>query len=164
MRDSDGRAGAGRALARLLLGLSLALPPGLAVAGSAADTVEAFYLPKVRDVTNPAMRSRFVDPARAQLDRDARDKKKGGTGCIQWEVAADAQTGDFDQKTIKRTLKLEEKVNGNKARVTARFEVFPEGNDRSEIIWTLSRVGGTWKIADIASVASDWRLSELPCR
>lgn len=48
--------------------------------------------------------------------------------------------------------------------MTASFDLFPEGDDAGrEMHWTLKKIDGKWKIADIASKTSDWTLSKLEC-
>ncbi|TIX63471.1 MAG: hypothetical protein E5V30_30905, partial [Mesorhizobium sp.] len=63
-----------------------------------------------------------------------------------------------------KTLKLAETVNGDSAEVTATFSLFPEGDDsKREMVWSLKKVDGKWKIADIASKTGGWTLSALEC-
>jgi len=50
------------------------------------------------------------------------------------------------------------------AEVTATFNLFPEGDDsRREMVWSLKKVDGKWKITDITSKSSNWTLSALEC-
>ena len=82
--------------------------------------------------------------------------------CIDFEPGLDAQ--DFDQDSVSKTLGLSEKLDGDSGEVTARFQLFPDGDGATrEMVWSLKKIGGDWKIADIASKTSDWKLSELEC-
>lgn len=140
------------------LALSLAVP---AVAGPASDAVRFFYVP-VKWEADPEHRDRFTGPAKALFDQNDKTPE-GEMGCVDFGPGIDAQ--DYDDATIRTTLKLSEKVDGASAVVTASFTLFPEGTDEAkrEIRWTLANEGGTWKIADIASATSGWTLSELEC-
>ena len=63
-----------------------------------------------------------------------------------------------------KTLKLAETVDGDTAEVTATFSLFPEGDDsKREMVWSLKKVDGKWKVADITSKTSNWTLSALEC-
>ncbi len=66
---------------------------------------------------------------------------------------------------MSKTLKLAEKVDGDSTDVTATFSLFPEedGGGQREMHWTLKKVDGKWKVADITSKTSDWTLSQLEC-
>lgn len=137
---------------------AIALP---AIAGPASDAVRYFYSPEVNDL-DPANRSRFTDPALAKLAEYDKSSSDGTeVGCIDWVLALDAQ--DFDDAELAKSLKLEETVEGDKATVTARFRLFADDASSREIIWDMTKVDGAWKVADIASPASDWRLSALDC-
>ena len=148
---------------RLLLALALSLAALPAFAGPASDAVRFFYTPEA-DVTDPALRDRFIDPALAKFKQD--DKlSNGGTeiGCIDFALQYDAQ--DLDDAEMARTLKLTEDVKGDKATVTAKFNLFPTGEEAGRsIVWSLKQVGGAWKIADIASGSGDWKLSDFECQ
>ena len=145
----------------ILLAAAIALLPGLAAAGPASDLVKSFYAP-VGFEADPANRDKFVAPARDIFDQADKSATPGEVGCIDFVLAIDAQ--DFDQGEIDRTLKLDEKISGDSAAVKATFNVFPDDPDsKRSIDWTLRKVGGLWKIADIASKSSDWRLSEFDC-
>lgn len=147
---------------RLPLAFALSLIALPAVAGPAADAVRFFYTPQA-NVSDPALRDRFVDPALAIFEKD--DKlSNGGTaiGCIDFALQYDAQ--DLDDAEVATTLKLTEKVKGDSARVTANFRLFPgEDDSKRSIVWSLKQVGGAWKIADIASGSGDWKLSDFEC-
>ncbi len=138
----------------------LALSAVPALAGPASDAVRFFYVP-VKWEADPEFRDRFTGPAKKLFDLN--DKMpEGEIGCIDFGPGIDGQ--DYDDATIKKTLKLAEDVSGDQATVTARFTLFPEGDDSArEIQWVLAKEGGKWKIADIVSVASGWKLSELEC-
>ena len=138
----------------------LALSAVPALAGPASDAVRFFYVP-VKWEADPEFRDRFTGPAKKLFDLN--DKMpEGEIGCIDFGPGIDGQ--DYDDATIKKTLKLAEEVSGDQATVTARFTLFPEGDDSArEIQWVLAKEGGKWKIADIVSVASGWKLSELEC-
>ncbi|MCR5855434.1 YbjP/YqhG family protein [Mesorhizobium sp. J428] len=131
-----------------------------AIAGPASDAVRFFYVP-VKWEADPDFRDRFTGPAKKLFDLN--DKMpEGEIGCIDFGPGIDAQ--DYNDDTIKKTLKLSEDVQGDQATVTARFTLFPEGDDATrEMQWLLTKEGGTWKIADIVSVSSGWKLSELEC-
>ena len=139
----------------------LALHALPAVAGPASDAVRFFYVP-VQWEADPDFRDRFTGPAKKLFDLN--DKMpEGEIGCIDFGPGIDAQ--DYDEDTIKKTLKLSEDVSGDTATVTATFTLFPEHSDdaKREMQWLLVNEGGTWKIADIVSVSSGWKLSELEC-
>nr|WP_295462211.1 DUF3828 domain-containing protein [Mesorhizobium sp.] len=138
----------------------LALSAVPALAGPASDAVRFFYVP-VKWEADPEFRERFTGPAKKLFDLN--DKMpEGEIGCIDFGPGIDGQ--DYDDATIKKTLKLAEEVSGDQATVTAHFMLFPEGDDaKREIQWLMVNEGGKWKIADIVSVTSGWKLSELEC-
>jgi hypothetical protein len=151
-----------RLIHRGLVAVLLGFAPGAAFAGAASDAVMFFYSEPTYE-PDPALRDRFVDPARSVFE--ASDKvAANGDACIDWVLAIDAQ--DYDDATLARTLKLAESVSGDAAEVTATFTLFPDGQARSEreVLWTLKDVGGAWKVADIASRTNGWKLSELTCK
>ncbi|TIP33483.1 MAG: DUF3828 domain-containing protein, partial [Mesorhizobium sp.] len=134
---------------------SIALP-GAVLAGPASNAVKFFYVPSVKFEGDAKYRDRFTEPVTKLFE--ANDK----VSCIDFDPGLDAQ--DFDQKTLSKTLKLTEAVNGDTAEVTANFNLFPEGDDsKREMVWSLKKVDGKWKIADISSKTSDWKLSALEC-
>lgn len=139
------------------------LVPVAAFAGPASDAVKFFY-PPVESETDPAIRDHFTDPAKTKLDQNDKLTQTDEIGCIDFVLAVDAQ--DFDDAEVARTLKLKEEVTGDDALVTATFRVFP--NDPADVPdrlvkWTLKKVGGDWKIADIESPEYGWKLSDFDC-
>lgn len=147
----------------LAAALSIALPAA-AFAGPASDAVKFFYVPVVKFEADEQYRDRFTEPVTKLFDLNDRAIKKNPdqVACIDFDPGLDAQ--DFDQKTISKTLKLSETLDGDTAQVVASFELFPEGDDsQREMHWSLKKVDGRWKISDIASKTSDWTLSQLEC-
>jgi hypothetical protein len=136
----------------LLAALATALP-AVAFAGPASDAVKFFYVPEVKFEADAQYRDRNDQATKKNPDQVA---------CIDFDPGLDAQ--DFDQKTVTKTLKLAEKLDGDNAEVTASFSLFPEGDDaKREMAWSLKKIDGKWKISDIASKTSDWKLSALEC-
>jgi len=134
---------------------------GPALAGPASDAVRFFYVP-VKWEADAQYRDRFTGPAKALFDKNDQ-MPTDDIGCIDFDPGLDAQ--DSDDATVKKTLKLTEAVDGANATVTASFQLFPDHPEegKREIQWTLVNEGGAWKISDIASVSSGWKLSELEC-
>jgi len=148
-------------LRRLIPLALLVVLPGMAIAGPASDAVRFFYAPDANE-TDPANRDRFTDPALSKLaEYDASTQNGEELGCIDWVMAIDAQ--DVDEDELAKTLTLEEKLSGDAATVTARFRLFADSPSDREVVWSLRKVDGAWKVADIASPVSDWRLSEIDC-
>lgn len=147
---------------RLLAAVSFCLMSAtVAFAGPASDAVKFFYAPDANE-TDPANRTRFAEPALSKLAEYDRSAEAGELGCIDWVMAIDAQ--DVDEAELARTLKLEEQVTGDDATVTAHFSLFPAPDDGERtVVWTLKKVDGAWKVSDIASPDSEWRLSQLEC-
>jgi hypothetical protein len=147
----------------LLLALSVLTYSGTASAGPASDAVMFFYSP-VKFAADPQFRDRFTDPVIKlfQLNDAAIKKHPDEVACIDFDPALDAQ--DYDDKTVADSLKLAESIDGDKATVTASFDLFAEGDDsKREMVWDLRQVDGSWKVADIASKSNSWKLSELGC-
>jgi len=136
------------------LGLLLSGP---AFAGAPADAVRYFY-GNIGSETEPDNRDRFTGLARAALDANQQAANGGGAACIDFILALDSQ--DLDQNEIDSSLRLNETMNGPTADVTADFTLFREPH---EVEWSLQEVDGVWKVADIASRTSGWRLSTLKC-
>jgi len=132
-------------------------------AGEPVETVRAFYTNVVSEV-DPEFRSRFVNPAKAKFEEN--DKLLGDgeeVGCIDWVLSVDAQ--DYDTTVLAKTLQLTEKKDGQKATVTAKFDLFEDQPDSArEVVWSLEKVNGEWKVSDIASKTGGWKLSELKCQ
>lgn len=148
----------------LAVAFSTALPAAV-LAGPASDAVKFFYVPEVKFEADAQYRDRFTEPVTKLFDLNDQATKKNPdqVACIDFDPGLDAQ--DFDQKTVSKTLKLAEKVDGDSADVTATFSLFPEedGGGQREMHWALKKVDGKWKVADITSKTSDWTLSQLEC-
>ncbi len=132
-----------------------------ALAGPASDAVRFFYVP-VKWEADAQYRDRFTGPAKTLFDLN--DKMPSDEiGCIDFGPGVDAQ--DYDDEAIGKSLKLTEQVNGASATVTASFMLFADNDadGKREVQWSLVNEGGKWKIADIASLSSGWKLSELEC-
>ena len=142
---------------------SIALPAA-ALAGPASKAVKFFYVPEVKFEADTKYRDRFTEPVTKLFDLNdqAQKNKPDEVACLDFDPGLDAQ--DFDQKTIAKTLKLAESVNGDTAEVTATFSLFAEGDEsKREMLWSLKKIDGKWKIADITSKTSNWTLSALEC-
>lgn len=144
----------------LLAGLALSSAP--AFAGEPADIVRGFYTPLVA-VTAPAARHLFIDMALSNLEaHDAMISNGAELGCFDFGLEIDAQ--DFDQAAIDATLELFETGDDARAEVTAKFLLFPDDKASArEIVWSLVKPAGTWRISDVASPANKWKLSEFDC-
>ena len=134
-------------------------------AGPASDAVKFFYVPEVRFEADAAYRNRFTQPVTRlfELNDEAVRKNPDQIACIDFDPGLDAQ--DFDQAAVTKTLRLREALDGDEGTVTATFDLFPgaeEGSGR-EMVWSVKKIDGNWKIADIASKTSDWTLSQLEC-
>jgi uncharacterized protein DUF3828 len=150
-------------LTALVAALSIVLPAA-AFAGTASDAVKFFYVPAVKFEADAQYRDRFTEPVTKLFDLNDQAIKKhpDEVACIDFDPGLDAQ--DFDQKSVSKTLKLSEKLDGDNAEVTATFSLFSEGDEsKREMVWSLKKIGGKWKISDIASKTSDWKLSALEC-
>lgn len=138
--------------------------PAAALAGPASDAVRFFYVPEDKFEADAKYRDRFTEPVTKLFEMNDRVQKDhpDEVPCIDFDPGLDAQ--DYDQKAISRTLKLAEAVDGDTAQVTATFQLVPEGEgiDR-EMLWSLKKVDGKWKVADIASKTNGWTLSQLEC-
>ncbi|PZV36946.1 DUF3828 domain-containing protein [Mesorhizobium kowhaii] len=147
----------------LVAALSIALPSAT-FAGPASDAVKFFYVPAVKFEADEQYRDRFTEPVTNlfNLNDQATKKNPDEVACIDFDPGLDAQ--DFDQKTVSKTLKLAEKLDGDNAEVTASFSLFSEGDgSKRDMVWSLKKIDGKWKISDIASKTSDWKLSALEC-
>ncbi|TPK74777.1 DUF3828 domain-containing protein [Mesorhizobium sp. B2-4-15] len=148
----------------LLAAILLIAAPAAAWAGPASDAVKFFYVPQVKFEADAQYRDHFTEPVTKlfNLNDQATKKNSDQVACIDFDPGLDAQ--DFDQKTISKTLKLSETVDGDTAQVVANFSLFSEGDDsQREMHWSLKKVDGKWKVSDIASRTSDWTLSQLEC-
>ncbi|PTE12437.1 DUF3828 domain-containing protein [Mesorhizobium helmanticense] len=147
----------------LAAALSIAAPAA-ALAGPASNAVKFFYVPEVKFEADEQYRDRFTEPVTKLFDLNDQAIKNNPdeVACIDFDPGLDAQ--DYDEKTVAKTLKLSEAVDGDSANVTVTFNLFPEGDDsKREMVWSLKKVDGKWKVADIASKSSGWTLSALEC-
>ena len=129
-------------------------------AGAPADAVRPFYA-NVASELDPEFRGKFVDPAKSKLDGNDKLLSDGET-CIDWILSIDAQ--DYDGTVLAKTLQLSDKEDGDKATVTATFYLAEDQpGPAGEVVWSLEKVDGVWKVSDIASKAGGWKLSELDC-
>ncbi|MET3582301.1 hypothetical protein ABID19_005360 [Mesorhizobium robiniae] len=147
----------------LAVAFSLAVPAA-ALAGPASNAVKFFYVPEVKFEADAKYRDRFTEPVTRLFDLNdqAQKNRPDEVPCIDFAPGLDAQ--DYDEKTVAKTLKLSEAVDGERAEVTVTFNLFPEGDDsKREMVWSLRKVDGKWKVADIASKSSGWTLSALEC-
>lgn len=126
-----------------------------ALAAEPVDTVRPFYQ-NIGMEYDPDSLVLFIEPARAILEQDRRMAEEGDL-CLGFLLAVDAQ--DYDEAEIAGSLELSQEVEGDEARVLARFSNF--GMPQA-IIWRLRNQDG-WKIADIGSDEGAWWLSELGC-
>lgn len=132
-----------------------------ALAGPASDAVRFFYTPPTFEA-DASLRERFVDPAKAKFEENDKLSATNEIGCIDWVLAIDAQ--DYDDQALAKSLRLDETVAGDTARVTASFKQFDDPDAAPTVVeWSLKQVGGQWKIADIESKTNEWKLSELDC-
>ncbi|TIP80524.1 MAG: DUF3828 domain-containing protein [Mesorhizobium sp.] len=147
----------------LAAALSIAAPAP-ALAGPASNAVKFFYMPEVKFEADAKYRDRFTEPVTKLFDLNdqAQKNKPDEVPCIDFAPGLDAQ--DFDEKTVAKTLKLSEAVDGDSASVTVTFNLFPEGDgSKREMVWSLKKIDGKWKVADITSKTSGWTLSALEC-
>lgn len=135
-------------------GLAVVLPAA-ALAGPAADAVRYFYEHPGAE-RDAEQRHRFTGDALAKVEANARAAEADGLGCLDFDLAHDAQ--DFDENEVLATLVFDEGVADDFAEVTARFQVF--GKPRA-VTWRLTQIDGEWKVTDVAG--ETWRLSRLDC-
>lgn len=150
-----------QSLALLSLALTLLSMPVAAQEMSPTEAVRFFYDPPSYE-PDPAVRDHFTDPARSKFDQNDKISTDGET-CFDWVLGLDAQ--DYDEAVLARTLKLEADEAGDTATVTATFSLFDDQPDSArEIVWSLKRIDGGWKISDIWSKTNDWKVSTLECQ
>jgi hypothetical protein len=132
-------------------------------AGDAAETVRGFYT-DVEFEADPNFRDRFVDPAKAKFAENDKLSSDGEeVGCIDFVLAIDGQ--DYDEKELAKTLQISGDDVGDRATVTAKFDLFEgQADSRREIVWSLQKVDGDWKVSDIESKTNGWTLSKFECK
>lgn len=141
---------------------ALALAAGASVAfaqeATPIDVVRPFY-ETIGSETDPANRDRFADPARTILDDNDALAKSGQGYCLDPGLALDNAAYDADE--LKASLKLQENVEGDQAKVVSSFKL---GGEPHRMQWMLKKVDGAWKIADVLSVTGEWSLSQYNCK
>ena len=143
---------------KVLVSMSLlALTGAPAFAGEPTEIVRAFYAAPGSE-TMPENRAKLTGPLLDLLKASEEAWDRDETVCLDFAFSIDAQ--DFDQEEITRSLKLDETVSGETARVTANFTNF--GNPTT-VEWTLVHSTSGWLVSDIASPTSDWRASTVTC-
>lgn len=138
------------------LGIAVSLSTQ-ALAGPPTDVVARFYAEPASEF-DEAQRHHFTDPLRRQLDLNDQIRDTGDVGCIDFSFVVSGQ--DSDDEEVARTVQFSEQVAGESATVVASFTNF---GWPVEVEWNLRRGEGGWKIADVASTADGWRLSEFDC-
>jgi hypothetical protein len=143
-----------------LLALSLlVLHPQGALAATPEEIVRGFYagglsrssMDRLRD---PANRTRHFQPPLVRLFA-AHDRED----CIDFALTSDGN--DYDEREIARTIRMETRMDGDRASVDVRFTNFGKPNHYR---YEFQRVGDDWKVADIASLGEGrWRLSQTRC-
>ncbi len=126
-------------------------------AGEPADAVKFFY-DNLGSETQPENRDRFTGPALEFLNAADAAWAKDETNCIEFGFPVDAQ--DFDDAEIAKTLKLDETVDGDTARVKASFNNFGQA---TQVEWSLKKTAAGWQVSDIGSEANQWRVSSMTC-
>ena len=144
-----------KSLAVLSLLLTTAATPVLA--GEAADAVKYFY-DNLGGEFAPGHRHRYTGPALEYLTAADAAWERDETNCVSFSFAVDGQ--DFDEVELASTLKLDEVISGDTATVTASFVNFGQP---TQVEWTLKNSGNGWLVSDIASLANDWRVSQMSC-
>lgn len=139
------------------------LVPAIAQAGEPSELVRSFYIPEVISGMEADVRDRFTQPAVGIFEKNDAIADAGDGACLDFAPSIDGQ--DYDDAEIVRTLELDEAVDGDQATVTAAFSLFPGGDPEAGrlMVWSLMKVSGAWKVADITSETSNWTLSELGC-
>ncbi|OCW57126.1 hypothetical protein [Hoeflea olei] len=141
-----------------ILTLLASIAAGPAVAGEPAEAVRYFY-ENIGAEVDVASRDRFTSPALDFLNAADAAWDRDETVCIDFGFAVDAQ--DFDEDEIATTLKLDETVEGDTARVSARFENFGQP---TQVDWTLRKGATGWLVADIAAPDKSWSVSTMECQ
>lgn len=136
-----------------LAALLLAFPLAAAADEGPAAVVLPFYVEPGSEL-DPANFDRFADPALAVLVES--DSRADDGGCIGFSFVIDGQ--DFDEAELADSLDFTEDVAGDDGTVVATFSLF--GQPR-EVVWSLQRIDGEWKVADVAG--DGWQLSEFGC-
>ncbi len=144
-------------LKHLVLVSVFALPTAPVLAGDPSVAVQYFYdhLGTESELEN---RDRFAGPALEFLNAADVAWDQDETRCLDFGFPVDAQ--DFDEAEIAKTLKLDETVDSDTAKVVAQFDNFGQP---TEVEWTLEQNATGWQVSDVASEANDWRMSTISC-
>lgn len=135
----------------------VAFPAMQVLAGEPSRTVQYFY-DNLGNETGLESRKRFTGPALEFLNAADAAWDRDETLCLDFGFPVDAQ--DFDEAEIAGTLELEETVNGETARVVAKFDNFGQP---TQVEWTLEHEAAGWLVSDVASTTNDWRMSAFSC-
>lgn len=134
-----------------LAGIAHAQTPLAIVEGIYAGGLTRSSMDRMRA---PANRARHFQPAIVRL-LAANDRAE----CIDFALTSDGQ--DYDEGEIARTIRMEQRIDGDRASVDVRFMSLRKPN---HYLYEFQRAGDDWKIADIASLGEgNWRLSQTPC-
>ena len=143
---------------KVLVSMSLlALIAVPAFAGEPTDIVRAYYANPGSEVM-PENRAKLTGPLLDLLEASEASWDRDETVCLDFAFSIDAQ--DFDQEEITKSLKLDETVSADTAKVTANFTNF---DNPTTVEWTLVHSASGWLVSDIASLTSDWRASTMTC-
>jgi Protein of unknown function (DUF3828) len=125
-----------------------------AFAGEPADIVKYFY--ENPDEALKADNAKLGEPILTVLKANAANEEEP---CIDFSPVMDAQ--DWDDKEIKDSLKLDERLDGDTASVAATFKLF--GEERT-VDWALAKQADGWKVVEISSKVGEWALSKIECQ
>lgn len=144
----------------LTVSLSLVAGPAMADPGNVMDTVRAYYVPMIWNPLEVEGFAGVAEPALSILRKNEEQQKGGEAGCITFVPTIDGQ--DYDNAEIDKTLKVEDTGKGEDGAkvIAATFTLFQEPR---RVLWTMVEEEGVWKVSDIASETTDWRLSEFLC-
>ena len=142
---------------RFIIAAALALSATPAFAADPTEAVQFFYNDPGSELSTEN-RGRFAGKAKDVLDAADKEAESDNGPCIDFMLSVDGQ--DFDDDELKKSLNLAGAISGDTATVKATFKQFGED---AEIIWSLEKAGGDWKVSDIASVKNDWKLTGIDC-
>ena len=138
----------------LLMVLALSALPFPSFAGEASDVVKYFY--ENPDEAFNASNPKLGEPVLAVLKANAANQDEP---CIDFSPVMDAQ--DWDEKEVKESLKLDEKLDADTASVAANFKLY--GEERT-VDWSLEKKPDGWKVVEISSKVGEWALTKFECK